>query len=69
MIGLVLFEQTLYHLGITVKTVGLVERPLVIIQTQPFHAIEDCPHGFRRGALQVGIFDTQDKDAFVGARL
>ena len=62
-IGQALVEQFVDDLVVTVKSLGLVERTLVIIETQPGHALEDGVDGLGSGSLKVGILDAQDKFA------
>ena len=40
---------------------GLVERPLVPLQLQPLHALENGRDGLRRGPLAVRVLNAQDK--------
>ena len=56
-------------LAVTRVALGLVERALVGIETQPLHAVEDHLHGFGRGALAIGVLDAQDERAAVAARV
>ena len=60
---LVLVQQLLNDFCVATKPLCLVKRALVVIQTKPFHAIQDGPDGFRRRAFQVGVLDAQDEFA------
>ncbi|SAP49591.1 Uncharacterised protein [Klebsiella oxytoca] len=46
---------------IAIKTLGLEVRALIPFQAQPVHTIHDGFNGLRRGALKIGIFNTQHK--------
>ena len=45
----------------------LVERPLVVVEPEPGHAVEDRLRGLRGGALEIGILDAQDEVAAMPA--
>src|SRR5690606_35614460 len=49
------------------ETLRLVERPLVRIEAEPGHAVEDRLQRLRGRALQVGVLDPQHEDALVVA--
>ena len=55
----------LEHLGdhflVAVETLRLVVRPVVVLEPEPLHALEDHLHGLGRGALEVGVLDAQDE--------
>jgi len=55
------------HLLVPVHALHLVERPLVRVQTEPVHAVEDRLHRLRRGAGDVGVLDAQDEAPAVAA--
>ena len=44
---------------IAVKPFGLVERPAVPAQSEPFHCIKNNVYSFLGGPLEVGIFYSQ----------
>jgi hypothetical protein len=46
---------------VPVETLRLVERPLIVLQSQPLHAFEDDLHRLGRGALEVRVLDAQDE--------
>jgi hypothetical protein len=48
---------------VPVEALRLIERPLVVLEPQPFHAFEDHLDGLGRGALEVRVFDAQDEFA------
>ena len=61
MIGLALANQLLRDLGIALETVHLIDGPLVVVEPQPLHRVEDGLRGFLRGALAIRVFDAQDE--------
>ena len=54
---------------IAIHALHLIKRALVMIQSQPLHAVQDSLHRLWRGALQVGVFDTQNEGAAKTARI
>ena len=60
-IGVPRAQQRADPLLIEIHPFGLVERPLVPLQLQPFHALEDRVDGLRRRPLAVRVLDTQDE--------
>ena len=62
-------QPLLDHLAVTRIALGLVERPLVRVQAEPVHAVQDHLHGFGRRTLAVGVLDAQDEYAAVAARV
>ena len=46
-------------------TFGLVKRPFVIVEFQPFHGVEDCLDRFWRRSVAVGVFYAQNELAAV----
>ena len=49
------------HFFIAIETLRLVERPLVVLEPEPRHALEDHLHRLGRGTLEVRVFDAQDE--------
>jgi hypothetical protein len=49
------------HFLVPVESLRLIERPLVVVQVEPRHALEDHLHRVRRGALHVRVLDAQDE--------
>ena len=68
-VGVAGIQQVIEHLPVSVEALGLVERPLVVVQTQPGHAFQDGVDRFLGGALAVGVLDAQDEGAAVVARV
>ena len=60
-IGQALVQQLPDDLVVAFKALGLVERALVILETEPGHALENGIDGFRGGSLKVCILDAQYK--------
>ena len=56
-------EQLLHHFLVPVEALGLVERTLVVFQTEPCHAFQDGVDRLGCGAFQIGVFDAQDEGA------
>ncbi len=63
MIGRAFGQHVGQHFAITLHALHLVERAFIMLQAQPVHAIQNCLHGFRRGAFKISIFNTQHKGA------
>src|SRR5690606_7432281 len=57
------------NFGVTPEALCLVVRPLVLLQSEPAHAVQNDAHGFLCGALQVRVLDAQDELAAVPARI
>ena len=60
-VGGVFFQEFGDDFFIAVETAGLIHDVVgvVVIETDPFHAVEDDVDGFGSRARQVGVFDTQ----------
>ena len=54
-------EKLFGGLAIEIEALRLEERALVPVEAEPAHAFEDALDHFFRGALEVGVFDAQDK--------
>jgi len=54
-------EQFFDLLLVERKTLGLIKRAFVVIQTEPLHRVQDRLNGLRGGALAIGILDAQDE--------
>ena len=61
MVGLALLQPLINDLAVTIESLGLKERPLIMIQPQPGHAIKNGVHVFLGGALPVRVLDAQDE--------
>src|SRR5699024_8523236 len=68
-VGLAFGQQLFGDLAVTIRAFGLVERPQVVREAQPGHAVDDRPDGGVGGALAVGILDAQDELAAPAPRL
>jgi hypothetical protein len=62
-------EELIDDFAIAIHPARLIERPLVVRQAQPVHAIENDLRSLVGGALAVGIFDAQDEDAAMASRI
>ncbi len=60
-VGLSGIQQLSDNLFISLKTVALIDRALIIIQPHPCHSIKDCLDRFNGRTLLVCVFDSQDK--------
>ncbi len=60
-----LLQEAVDHLRVAVEALGLVERPLVVVESEPGHALEDRIDRLGGGALTVGILDAQHEVAAV----
>ena len=60
-------QQLLDDFAVTVKTLCLVERTFIVIQSQPVHTVKNRLHGFFGRTLPVGVFNAQNKLAAVFA--
>jgi hypothetical protein len=50
--------------GLIVRSAGSTDdRPLVPVQAEPPHAVEDAVHHLGGGPLRVGVFDAEHEDA------
>ena len=60
-VGGAFFQEFGDDFFIAVEAAGLVHNVVgvVVIETDPFHAVEDDVDGFGGGTRQVGVFDTQ----------
>ena len=67
MVRLVLVEQPLDIFTIAIETLALVVRSLVVVERQPFHAVEDGVHGRLGGTLAIRVLDAQYEYAAVAA--
>jgi hypothetical protein len=56
-------EHLADHFAIAIHALHLIKRTLIMIKTQPLHAIQNGLHGLGRGTLQIGVFDTQNEGA------
>ena len=68
-VGLALGEPLPDDFAVSRVTFALVERPLIGIEAEPLHAVQDHLHGFRRRTLAIGVLDAQDERAAVAARV
>ena len=66
-ISVALLEQLGNHLAVAVEILSLIHHMvfIVVIQAHPMHAVENCVDRFGGGALKVGVFNAQQKFAFV----
>src|SRR5690606_12327343 len=55
--------------AVTVEAMGLVDRALVVIETEPLHRLQDRVDRRLGAALAVGILDPQDELAATATRL
>ena len=69
MVGLVLFQQTVDDLPVAVHATGLEEGPLVPVEAEPGHTVEDDLNGGLGGAFTIGVLDAQQELALVLSRL
>ena len=60
-VGMAFFQEFGNDFFVAVETAGLVNDVVgvVVVQADPFHAVEDDVDGFGSRARQVGVFDTQ----------
>ena len=56
------------HFTVALQPLGLVERPLIPIEPQPFHALENCLAELGFGTVCVRVFDAQNEHAAVVPR-
>src|SRR6185312_8346894 len=68
-VGETLREKLLPDLAIAREALHLEERPLVPVELEPLHRVEDGLLRFLRRALEVGVLDAQDELAAVAARV
>src|SRR5262249_25605363 len=66
-VGLALAQQPLGDLAVAREALHLAKRPLVPVEPQPPHPVEDRLHGLLGGALEVGVLDAQDELACFAA--
>ncbi len=64
-IGCARFQHFINDRVVTIKTFCLVVRAFIPVEAQPVHAIHDGFDSFRRGALQIRIFNAQHELALV----
>ncbi len=69
MVGVTAGQQLRCDLAIPVQALHLVERTLVVIETQPVHSVQDRLGGGLRGSLDIGVFDAQNELAAGFARI
>src|SRR5438874_4892752 len=62
-VGSARLQHAANDLAVTIETLRLVVRPLVRVEPEPGHALENNPHRLRGGALAVGVLDPQDEPA------
>ena len=67
-IGVAADQQLLNSCAIQRVALGLIKRPLVLVELEPVHRVENRLDRLGSGALAVGVFDAQDKFAAVMAR-
>jgi len=60
-------QHLINHGVVAVKTFGLEIRAFVPLQIEPVHTIHNGFNCFRRGALEIGVFNTQYELTFVVA--
>jgi carbon-monoxide dehydrogenase medium subunit len=60
-VSLSFFQEPVYVLTVKMQPVGLIHRPLVPIQPQPGHAVEDGIDGVLGGPDLVRVFDAEDE--------
>ena len=68
-IGTAVGKHLFDRVAIARQARGLANRPLVVIQAQPGHAVEDDLNSFFGRALQIGILDAQHEFAAVVTRV
>ena len=68
-VRMTLGEQLLEHLLVAIESLGLIERPLVMIEARPLHAVENLLDGLAGRALEVRVLDAQDKFPRMPARV
>ena len=68
-IGFALGQQRLGYFAMAGGAGELIDRFAVPIQAHPVHAVQDCAHGFGRGALPIGVLDAQQEGAAGMARI
>jgi len=62
-VSMPLLKQPIDHFLVTVETLGLEERPFVVLEAEPGHALEDGVDRFRGRAFKVGVLDAQNERA------
>jgi hypothetical protein len=60
-IGLTVVQPLVDYLSVTIKSLGLIERSLVGVQSQPGHAIQNRVDVFLCRPFSIRIFDAQDE--------
>src|SRR5262249_48055209 len=60
-IGSLLCEHPANNILVAVESLCLVVRPLVRIQREPRHTVQDHLDGFLGGALPISVLDAQDE--------
>ncbi len=60
-------QHLLDDFRITVETLGLIEGSLVMLESGPFHPVQNLPDRLFRGALEISVFDAQNELAPVPA--
>ncbi len=60
-------DQFGQHFLVARHALHLVERALVMVEAEPFHAFDDDVDGSLGRALLVGVLDAQDEVAALGA--
>jgi len=68
-IGLALVQHLLDDFLVAREAMGLEERPFVILQAEPGHALQNGIHRLGGGTLEVGVLDAQNERAPVLARV
>ena len=68
-VGVTVVEQPLHDLAVAIEALGLEERPLVVLEAEPGHAVEDRLHGLVGRAGPVGVLDAQHELPAVAARV
>ncbi len=59
LVGAAVGEELLHAREVAGDVLRLVKDRLVVVEPQPFHAVEEGLDGFRRGPLEVGILHAQ----------
>src|SRR5207344_1578692 len=60
-VGFATPNEILRDLAIAAQPLHLIERPLVVIEIQPLHGVQNRLGGCLRGALAIGVFDAQNE--------
>ncbi len=68
-IGRPLRKHTFNDLPVTIKTLGLIIRTVIVLEAEPRHALEDGLDVFVGRALPVGILHPQDESPALAARV